>query len=80
MVARIKTTIELPDALAEEAKALARDQNVTLRELMVSGLRSELERRSAAAPRADFQFATYGGGGLQPGVKWADVIEMSYER
>lgn len=73
----MKTTIELPDALASEAKELARTQGVTLRELMVDGLRAELQRRAAPTARADFDFPTFGGDGLQPGVEWADVIEMS---
>ena len=75
----MKTTIELPDALAEEAKALAHNQGVTLRELVVDGLRSELERRTRATARVDFQFPTFGGGGLRPGIEWADLVDLSYE-
>ena len=75
----MKTTIELPDALAREAKALAHEQGVTLRELVVDGLRSELERRGNASVRVDFQFPTYGGDGLRPGIDWADAVELSYE-
>jgi hypothetical protein len=75
----MKTTIELPDALAREAKALAHEQGVTLRELVVDGLRSEVERRGHPSLRVDFQFPTFGGDGLRPGVDWADVVELSYE-
>jgi hypothetical protein len=75
----MKTTIELPDALASEAKALAHQQGTTLRELVVDGLRSELERRSRSTERVDFVFPTFGGDGLRPGVEWADLVELSYE-
>jgi hypothetical protein len=75
----MKTTIELPDALAQEAKALAHVQGVTLRELVVEGLRSELDRRSRSNTRVDFQFPTFGGDGLRPGVEWADLVELSYD-
>lgn len=37
----MKTTIDLPDALAAEARAVARAQGASLRELVVAGLRSE---------------------------------------
>jgi hypothetical protein len=75
----MKTTIELPDALALEAKTVAHEQGVTLRELVVEGLRGELERRAGGRLRVDFHFPTFGGDGLRPGVDWADVVELSYE-
>jgi hypothetical protein len=40
----MKTTVELPDQLAREAKAFAREHGVTLRELIERGLRAELAR------------------------------------
>ena len=75
----MKTTIELPDALAAQARELAHEQGVTLRELVVEGLRGELERRAAGRPRVDFAFPAFGGDGLRPGVDWSDVVELSYE-
>ena len=75
----MKTTIEIPDALAHEAKALAHAQGTTLRELVVEGLRGELERRTSHQARVDFVFPTHGGDGLHPGVQWADLVELSYD-
>ena len=79
MVTRMKTTIELPDALASDAKSLAHEQGVTLRELVVEGLRAELERRTQTGGRVDFHFPTHGGDGLQPGIEWTDLVELSYD-
>ena len=79
MVNRMKTTIDLPDALAAEARRLARTQGATLRELVVAGLRAELERRSGDAPRVDFSFVTVSGDGLQPGVDPARLTELAYD-
>lgn len=73
----MKTTIELPDALAEEARQLARSSGTTLRELVVSGLRDELVRRREV-PRADFCFPTVGGRGLAEDVAPDDAIVFSY--
>jgi hypothetical protein len=78
-VARMKTTIELPDALAQQAKNLAREQGVTLRELVVDGLRAEVQRRSTPRTQVDFHFPTFEGAGLQPGVTYADLISYAYD-
>lgn len=42
----MKTTVELSDQLATDAKRFAREHGVTLRELIERGLRHELRRRS----------------------------------
>ncbi|QTV80745.1 hypothetical protein [Microbacterium sp. NIBRBAC000506063] len=56
----MKTTIEIPDALAAEAKRAALAERTTLRELMVTALRAELDRRGSIGP-VDFHFPTVGG-------------------
>lgn len=77
MVVAMKTTIELPDPLAAEARAIAHAQNTTLRELMISALRAEIDRRSTVGP-VDFVFPTFGGEGLVDGIAPADTIARSY--
>lgn len=42
----MKTTVELSDQLARDAKSFARAHGVTLRELIERGLRHELQRRA----------------------------------
>lgn len=73
----MKTTIEVPDALAEAAKQLAHEQGTTLRDLVVTGLRREVGRRSTM-PTVDFVFPSVDGEGLA--VEWspAQVIAASY--
>lgn len=71
----MKTTIDLPDALAREAKQLAHDQGVSLRELVVSGLRSELGRRSHAQD-IDFHFPSVDGDGIQIAPEHA--VDVTY--
>ena len=47
----MKTTLDLPDSLLAEAKAIARERHLTLRQLMEEGLRAAMERhRSPAIP------------------------------
>jgi hypothetical protein len=78
-VARMKTTVDLPDALAELARRLAREQGVTLRDLVVSGLRAEVERRDAPRARADFVFPTVEGRGLVRGAESLSPSELAYD-
>lgn len=73
----MKTTIEIPDALAAEAKRAALAERTTLRELMVTALRAELDRRGSIGP-VDFHFPTVGGSGLIVEVEPTDAIARSY--
>ena len=75
----MKTTIELPDALAKRAKEVAAGQGTTLRQLVVEGLRREVERRSQA-PKIDFVFPTAGGRGLRVEVDPTRLTELAYEQ
>ena len=73
----MKTTIEIPDALAEDARRVARAGGTTLRDLVVSGLMAEVERRRNA-PRVEFTFPTVGGRGLVVDLAPGEVIDRSY--
>ena len=73
----MKTTIEIPDALAEDARRVARAGGTTLRDLVVSGLMAEVERRRNA-PRVEFTFPTVGGRGLVGDRAPGEVIDRSY--
>jgi hypothetical protein len=47
MVPRMKTTLEIPDALLIAAKQRAAEERKPLRELVIDGLRSRLQAHSA---------------------------------
>ncbi|WP_010148027.1 DUF2191 domain-containing protein [Serinicoccus profundi] len=76
-VTRMKTTIDIPDALALEAKGVAARSGATLRELVVAGLRAEVDRRGAAV-EVDFHFPTMDGQGLVAALAPEDVVDRSY--
>lgn len=73
----MKTTIELPDSLAREAKEVASSTGTTLRDLVVSGLRSEVSRRLHSR-RIDFAFPTQDGDGMIDGLTSSDAISRGY--
>lgn len=72
----MKTTVEIPDELIREVKELVRTQGLTLRELVVDGLRSEVARRTDPSPRAEFSFPSGRSGGFVGGVR--EIVSASY--
>ena len=80
MVSRMKTTVEIPDALAEEAKAVASREKTTLRALIEEGLRDVLARRDRR-DRFVLRDSAIDGRGTRPGVAegdWESVGEVIY--
>ena len=72
----MKTTIELPDELFVAAKKRAAEQRRPLRDLVASGLRTQI-RRPAPRPRTatPIRWVTVKGG-LPPGMDVADRNAM----
>ena len=82
----MKTTVEIADGLLEEAKRLARERDLTLRELIECGLRKELRERRRPAKRVAVLHEPYGDPqGTWPLAPysdddWGSIREASYER
>jgi hypothetical protein len=75
----MKTTIELPDALARQAREVAREHHLSLKELVTEGLRAEIERLSSSTPHPEFHFRTVPGQGLEPGVAPQSLTDRAYD-
>ncbi len=76
----MKTTIELPDALIEQARRVAQGEGATLRALVEEGLQRSLEARRRA-PRRQLDFPSYGGSGLTEefqGAPWSRIRDEIY--
>ena len=77
----MKTTVDIPDALLEEARKVAARDHTTVRALIEHGLRHTLAERQGAH---EFRLrkATFQGEGLQPGVAdatWERIRDLVYE-
>ena len=72
MGTHMKTTIEIADALLEEAKTLAKDEGTTLRSLVEAGLRHEIDRRAAVSSFRLRDASFQGGEGLNPEFQEGD--------
>jgi hypothetical protein len=77
----MKTTVEIPQTLSDEARKLAAQEGTTLRALVEEGLRRIIaERRHAGAFR--LRKATFKGTGLhagRAGVPWERIRDLAYE-
>jgi len=78
----MKTTVEISDSLAEEARKVAAREKTTLRALIEAGLRHVLRERQPRAKRFALRDAAFRGRGLQPGFRdadWRRIREAAYE-
>ncbi len=81
MYTHMKTTVEISDALADQAKAVARREKTTLRALIEAGLRQVLRDRQRRS-RFQLRDASFGGRGLQPEFRdgdWQRIRDATYE-
>ena len=77
----MKTTVDLPDRLLEDAKEMASKQKTTIRALLEEGLRAVLKARSRPRP-FKLRRATFLGQGLNPDVRegsWESLRDAIYE-
>ncbi len=77
----MKTPIQIPDGLFQEARDLAQREHTTLKALVEQALRRILAERQKRG-RFRLRKATFKGKGLQPavaGASWEKIRELSYE-
>ncbi len=77
----MKTTVEIPNSLLEEARKLASREGTTVRALVEQGLRRILAERKQA-PTFHLRKASFKGEGLQPSAadaSWERVRGLIYE-
>lgn len=77
----MKTTLNISDALLEQAKSIAAHEGVTLRSLVEQGLQNVMDSRHAAKPFR-LRDASIKGKGLNPefaDADWSTVRDMIYE-
>lgn len=81
MVAHMKTTVEIPDAVLDEAREVAAREGTTVRALIETGLRREIHERKRRV-RFRLRRASFKGRGLRPeaaGASWEQIRGLAYE-
>lgn len=78
----MKTTVEISDALLEEAKKIAAREDVTVRTLIEQGLRQVVAQRKQRRGPFRLRKATFKGQGLTAEARaagWERLRELAYE-
>jgi hypothetical protein len=71
----MRTTLNLPDAIAAQAKKRALEEGTTMTDILVQGLKARLERTNLARALPVSKFS----GGLAPGVAWDSLVAAESE-
>lgn len=77
----MKTTIQIPDSLFEEARKLAQRDRTTLKALVEQGLRQVIAQRKRSSGFR-LRDASFKGEGLNPqrvAASWEEIHSLSYK-
>jgi hypothetical protein len=77
----MKTTVDIPQSLLDEAKKLAANHRTTVKALVEEGLRHVIDEHQRSG-MFRLRKATFKGEGLQPdmeGASWEGIRERAYE-
>ncbi len=78
----MKTTIDIPSVLLEDAQALARHEGTTLKALTEEALRKLIAERRARRGGYRLEDRSVGGNGLNPDLRaagWERIRALVYE-
>lgn len=81
MVSSMKTTVDIPEPLLEQARKVAAQRSTTLRELVAAGLRHVI-REQRRAGKFELRDARVGGNGLREEFRaagWDRIRDAAYE-
>jgi hypothetical protein len=77
----MKTTVEIPDSLLQQARRLASQEHTTVKALVQEGLRRLMAERKAGKP-FKLRKVSFRGNGLQPqmaGAAWQQIRDAAYQ-
>ena len=77
----MKTTVEIPDPLLAQIKAVAGERGQTLREIIDTSLRQWLASQTSDRRTFRLRDASVDGKGLRSGLSyddWGKILEISY--
>ena len=75
----MKTTVEISDALLEQARELAAARSTTLRQIFEEGLRNVIDSSAERKPKYKMRDLSFGGKGPAPKLSWEEIRDMIYK-
>lgn len=73
------TTVEIPDGLFNQVKQFAETHDLTLDEVLETGLRKAIDDEKAQAEPFRLRDGSVGGGGMVKDFTWPEMLEIIYE-
>jgi hypothetical protein len=78
MVVRVKTTVDIAEAMLREAKLIAAREGTTLKALVAEGLRHVIDEREKQKTGFRLRDGRYGSGGGVEGIDINDWMSMKH--
>ena len=75
----MKTTVDISDSLFNEARSVARDRGLTMRQLIEDGLRQSIRQQSSRSAPFRLKDGSFKGKGLREDLSWGQVRQVIYE-
>jgi hypothetical protein len=75
----MKTTVEISDALLEQARELAAARSTTLRQIFEEGLRNLIDSSAERKPKYKMRDLSVGGKGRAPKLSWEEIRDVIYK-
>lgn len=82
MVSHMKTTIDIPDPLMQQAKRVSARKGITLKQMVEAGLRFVLNREQEKPVHFKLKKYPFKGHGLVAGLTegdWGEIRKRAYE-
>jgi hypothetical protein len=76
MIEDMRTTVDIPESLLRQAKALANERGERLSDVVTDSLRVTLNGKGAKPAKEPFRIEPIGTGGLRPGVDLSSNAKM----
>jgi hypothetical protein len=75
----VKTTVDIPDSLFEEAKSCAESRGVPFRQIVEEGLRTIVGQGRESRKRFRLRDGSFGGKGRASSRSWSDIRQTIYQ-
>lgn len=73
------TTVEIPDGLFEQVQQFAQTHDLTLDEVLETGLRKAIDEEKAPAEPFRLRDTSVGEGGMVKDFTWPEMLDIIYE-
>ena len=75
----MKTTVDIPDSLFQEARACAEARGVPFRQIVEEGLREVIRHSRESRKRFRLRDGSFGGQGRNQDLSWPELRRAIYE-